>query len=125
MMAVKRTYDAVLCNVTQNGTWASPDPANLHMRGSIALEQVLINPKAPVCIHWMQQWPVLNESTSVYIDLWPNLGTSFSNSNVYFKASALLKGKQKFHLPSADSKQAVTPNILECNLKPDKGIEPK
>jgi hypothetical protein len=88
----------------------------------------------------MQQQPVLDKSTSMYIDLWPNPSTNHSDLNIYFKASALLKGEQKFHLLSVDSKQAITPkilsfssltlvallpNILKCNSKPDKGMKPK
>jgi hypothetical protein len=110
------------------------------MRGSITLKQVLINLKALVCTHWMQQWSVLNESANAYINPWPNLGTSHSDSNVYFKALALLNEEQKFHLLSADSKQAIIPkillfssltlvvlllDILECNLKPNRGMKPK
>ncbi len=106
-----------------------PDPADPHTRGSTALEQVLIDPKAFICMHRVQR-PVLDEGGGTYIDPWPDPGTIHTDSDIYFEASALLEGERKFILPSADSEQAVTPqnpylfifdpcaiatDILECD----------
>ena len=116
-----------------------PDPADPHTRSPTALEQVLIDPKAFICMHRVQR-PVFDEGGGTYIDPWPDPGTIHTDSDIYFEASALLEGEQNFILPSADSQQAVTPQIptfssltlvplppdtLERDLKPDEGTEPE
>jgi hypothetical protein len=75
------------------------------------LEQVLIDPKAFICMHRVQR-PVLDEGSGTYIDPWPDPGTIHTDSDIYFEALALLEGEQEFILPSADSEQAVTPQNL-------------
>ena len=114
-----------------------PDPADPYMQGSTVLERNTVDPKALVHVHQAQR-PVPNEGADVHIDPWPNPGTIHINTDAYFEVSVLLEGEQNFALPSADSKQAVTPkifsftswllvlplpNTLGHDLKPSKGAE--
>jgi hypothetical protein len=50
-----------------------------------------------------------------------NLGliwVPFTHPDVYFEASTLLEGEQKFILPSVDNEQAVTPKISYFSFLP-------
>jgi hypothetical protein len=99
---------------------------------------VIPNASEAGSVHQAQR-PVLDEGAAVHIDPWPDPGTVRTNPDVYFEASALLEGEQKFTLPSVDSEQAVAsksfsssslplvlppPNMLKCDLKPE-GAEPE
>ena len=80
-----------------------PNPTDLYTQDSTIAEQCSIDPK--VQVYMLQIWrPILDKSASMYTDLWPNLGTTYSNPEVYFEALALLKGEQNFALLSVDSK---------------------
>ena len=74
------------------------------------MEQNTIDLKALIHVHQVQR-PVPDKGASAHIDPWPNLGTIHTKMDAYFEVSVLLEGEQNFALPSADSKQAVTPNV--------------
>jgi hypothetical protein len=57
--------------------------------------------------------PVLDESASAHIDLWPDLGTIYTDPDIYFEVSALLEGGRKCY------------HHLERDLKPGEGVEPE
>jgi len=104
--------------------WRPPDPTDPQIWGSTTTEQNIVDPKARVHMH-QKQGPVLDKSASAHINPWPGLGIIPADLDIYFEVSVLLEGEQNFILPSADSKQAVTPKTLECDLKPNRDMEPE
>jgi hypothetical protein len=57
-------------------------------------------------------WPVSDDGIGVPLDPWPSSDAIYTDPDIYFEASALLKGEQKLVLQSADNELAVVPKIF-------------
>jgi hypothetical protein len=73
------------------------------MRGSTVLEKSPIDPKATFRA-LQERRPVPDGGLGAHNDSWHDI-----DPDVYSDASVLFEGEQKFTSPSADSKQAITP----------------